>query len=121
MASLAFPVVWRFFHPECDAPVEEYQFHKNRKWRFDYAFPVFMVAVEMEGGVYTGGRHVRGKGYTNDVKKYNAAAAIGWRIIRMTPEMWNDDPVAGIDHVMKVLKMNEGAITKVCRTPQSKQ
>lgn len=67
-------------------PVLEYRFHPKRKWRFDYAWPDQMLAVEVEGGVWTKGRHVRGKGYINDMEKYNAAMMLGWRLLRFTPE-----------------------------------
>ena len=67
------------------APVKEHRFHPSRMWRFDYAFPEQMVALEVEGGVYTQGRHIRPKGFLGDVEKYNAAAMAGWRVVRTTP------------------------------------
>lgn len=67
-------------------PVKEYQFHKSRKWRFDYAFIEHKIALEVEGGVYTGGRHIRPKGFLNDIEKYNTAAMLGWRVLRTTPD-----------------------------------
>jgi len=68
------------------APRREYRFHPTRKWRFDFAFPEYSLAVEVEGGVYTKGRHTRGAGFTRDAEKYNEAALLGWRVIRVTPE-----------------------------------
>ena len=62
--------------------VHEYQFHETRKWRFDFAHPETLIAVEVDGGVWTGGRHTRGQGYVNDCEKLNAAAAMGWRVFR---------------------------------------
>ena len=105
MASLPFPVVWGFFYPKCDVPEPEFLFHPKRKWRFDYAFPAHKVAVEIEGGVWTKGRHTRGKGYTNDIKKYNEATVLGWRIIRMTPGMWEEDPTGIVDQIREVLNL----------------
>lgn len=67
-------------------PVPEYQFHPGRRWRFDYAFPLHMVAVEIEGGAWTNGRHTRGKGFVADLEKYNAAALLGWQLLRYTPD-----------------------------------
>ena len=66
--------------------VKEYQFHQKRKWRFDYAIPSHKIASEVEGGVWTGGRHIRPQGFLGDVDKYNAAALMGWRLFRVTPE-----------------------------------
>jgi very-short-patch-repair endonuclease len=67
-------------------PEREYRFHGERKWRFDFAFPDHMVAVECEGGVWSGGRHVRGQGFIDDCEKYCTAAADGWRVLRVTKE-----------------------------------
>lgn len=66
-------------------PEREHLFHPTRKWRFDYAWPGQKVAVEVEGGIYTQGRHTRGKGYADDMEKYNAAALRGWTLLRYTP------------------------------------
>jgi hypothetical protein len=66
-------------------PETEHKFHPTRKWRFDYAWPRYKIALEVEGGVWTGGRHTRPKGFLGDVEKYNHAAAMGWRILRTTP------------------------------------
>lgn len=66
--------------------VKEHAFHPNRKWRFDYAFPQHKIALEVEGGIYTSGRHIRPKGFLGDMEKYNAAAMMGWRVLRCTPK-----------------------------------
>ena len=66
-------------------PVREHQFHPTRKWRFDFAFPDDMLAVEIEGGV--NGRHHRFSGFAKDAEKYNAAALLGWRVLRFTTSM----------------------------------
>lgn len=62
----------------------EHLFHSTRKWRFDLALPDHQIALEIEGGIWTQGRHVRGSGYENDMEKYNAAQEIGWRVARAT-------------------------------------
>ena len=43
--------------------VREYRFHPDRKWRSDFCWPAEDVRlfVEIEGGIWTDGRHVRGK------------------------------------------------------------
>ena len=67
------------------APETEYKFHPERKWRFDYAWSDAKVALEVEGGVWSGGRHTSSRGYMNDIEKYSEAAALGWLIVRTTP------------------------------------
>ncbi len=62
----------------------EYTFHHERKWRFDFAFPSVKVAMEVDGGIYSGGRHTRGKGFENDCEKCNEAAMLGWTVLRVT-------------------------------------
>lgn len=66
--------------------VKEYRFHPTRKWRFDYAIPSHKIAVEVEGGVWSGGRHTSPQGFLNDIEKYNCAALMGWRLFRVTPD-----------------------------------
>ncbi len=66
-------------------PVPEFRFHPIRRWRFDYAWPDERLALEVEGGIWIGGRHNRGSGFVKDMEKYNRAACMGWRIIRCQP------------------------------------
>lgn len=69
--------------------VREFRFHPTRKWRFDYALPEYKIAIEVEGGVWTGGRHISPTGFLRDMEKYNSAAALGWRVIRTVPTQLN--------------------------------
>lgn len=69
-------------HVEC---VKEFKFHPTRRWRFDYAIPEHKIAVEVEGGVWTNGRHTRPQGFLGDIEKYNTATLMGWRVFRTTP------------------------------------
>ncbi|MCS7295531.1 MAG: hypothetical protein NZ761_09060 [Dehalococcoidia bacterium] len=71
-------------------PEREYRFLPGRRFRFDFAWPSARVALEIEGGRFAGGRHVRPEGYARDVVKYSAAAALGWRVIRAVPEQVED-------------------------------
>ena len=65
---------------------KEVLFHPVRKWRFDFGFIHEKVAVEVEGGVWTRGRHTRGAGFISDCEKYNEATVMGWLVLRVTPE-----------------------------------
>lgn len=65
-------------------PVREFRFALPRLFRADFAWPGQMILAEIEGGVWTGGRHTRGSGFTADCEKYNIAAALGYRVFRFT-------------------------------------
>jgi len=63
-------------------PEREYAFHPERKWRFDFAWPQFNLAVEIEGR-----RHLTYAGFNEDCDKYNIATIMGWRVLRYTTRM----------------------------------
>ena len=83
MEQDAFP---KLITKECAVEcIKEHQFYKHRKWRFDYAIPKYKIALEVEGGIWTYGRHTRAKGFLKDMDKYNTATLLGWRVFRCTP------------------------------------
>ena len=63
-------------------PEREYEFCPGRKWRFDFAFPLQRVAVEIEGGVH----RIKSR-FKSDIEKYNTGTLMGWKILRYTPAM----------------------------------
>lgn len=67
-------------------PATELLFHPKRKWRFDYAWPTRMLALEVHGGIHSGGRHTRGRGFVEDRAKMNEATLLGWTVLEVTPE-----------------------------------
>lgn len=98
-------------------PQKEYQFHAERRWRFDFHWKHIgkLLAVEVEGAIFgrpvvchqcgqqvkrqvngkwvvvrEGGRHNTGVGIEGDMEKYNEAALYGWRVIRVTSTMIRD-------------------------------
>jgi len=73
--------------PYLEDPEKEYRFHDERKWRFDFAWPKYMIAFEAEGGTWIDGAHTRGKHFEEDCEKYNAAGVLGWRVYRFTTDM----------------------------------
>lgn len=60
--------------------------HK-RWWRADWLFIQgrSVVALEVEGGVHTKGRHTRPSGFMKDMEKYNAMSELGILLVRTTP------------------------------------
>lgn len=65
---------------------QEYKFHPTRKWRADFLITGTKILVEVEGGIWSGGRHTRGKGYVGDMEKYNEAAMMGFTVLRFSTE-----------------------------------
>ena len=70
---------------------EEYQFSKERKFRFDFAIPAVKIAVEFEGGIRGNiGGHTSGRGVKRDIEKYDMATQDGWTIIRLHAENYEE-------------------------------
>lgn len=65
-------------------PERQFQFCPTRQWRSDFAYPVARLLIECDGGAYIQGRHTRGKGFEEDCVKLSTAAALGYRVIRVT-------------------------------------
>jgi len=96
-------------------PIPQYQFahhvyyvdkagrRRQRAWAFDFAWPIERVAVEIEGGIWSGGRHSRGAGMIADADKYNHAALDGWLLLRYTSYHITHDPYAMIEQVKEAL------------------
>jgi very-short-patch-repair endonuclease len=64
----------------------EYPASHDRRWRLDYAWPAQRVALEVEGGYWTGQGHSRAKRAAEDRQKHNALAVAGWIVLRCDPE-----------------------------------
>ena len=62
----------------------ELKFHPSRKWRIDLAIESLKIAIEFEGGIYSGGRHTRPTGFLGDIEKYNNLTLYGWKLLRYT-------------------------------------
>jgi hypothetical protein len=83
------------------AALPEVRFHPERKWRIDVALTNRLdgqepsakpcaIAVEINGGAFSRGRHVRGDGFVKDMEKLNAMTVLGWRILQFTPQQVRD-------------------------------
>jgi hypothetical protein len=67
----------------------EVPFAEGRRWRFDFVVrhPLAAeveVAVEVDGGAYSGG-HRRGPAADGECDKANAAVLAGWLVLHFTP------------------------------------
>ena len=112
---------WRLLASNSPKPTQEYRFvrevieegpgirkrikkAKLQDWRFDFAWVSQKVAVELEGGIWTDGAHVRGGHYESDCKKYNAAQMFGWVVLRFTGGMLERDPIGCVEMVQTALQ-----------------
>lgn len=58
-----------------------------KDWRFDFANQDLMLAFEVDGGTWTGGRHTRGAGFESDRHKFAEATKLGWTVVAFTGGM----------------------------------
>lgn len=63
----------------------QYRFAPPRRWLADFASPAHRLIVEVDGGIWTNGRHTRGSGRVRDMERDNWCALNGWRVLRFTP------------------------------------
>jgi len=86
-------------------PTREHVFAPPRRFRFDFCWPDKMVAVEIEGGIWTNGAHTRGKHYELDCEKYNLATSLNWRVYRFTEKhVKNGSGLAMVEAALKGTK-----------------
>ena len=64
----------------------EYVFRPDRDFKMDFAWPEHKIFLEFEGG-----GHQNWNRYHSDVEKYNEAALDGWRLVRVTFKMLEDE------------------------------
>jgi hypothetical protein len=79
--ALQFEFLWSIWNGP--ALAREYKFHTQRRWRLDYYHAATRTAIELEGGLYSNGRHTRTAGFLGDIEKYNAATMHGIALLRL--------------------------------------
>lgn len=103
-----FQTYWNMFASGAPQPVREYRFHPVRRWRFDFAWPDHQVAVELQGGTWSKGRHVRGHGYENDCEKLAEAQLNGWVVLYVTRGMLERNPPQIVQWVLQAIGAKDG-------------
>jgi very-short-patch-repair endonuclease len=99
----SFETYWQMFAPPYIELRCEVLFAPPRKYRFDFAHMASLTAIELEGGVWSGGRHTRPKGFEDDCQKYNLATCEGWAVLRYTGKMLNKDPQGVICEIVELI------------------
>jgi very-short-patch-repair endonuclease len=99
-----FDYYWRILAGDMPRPVPEFEFDKviKRKHRFDWAFPEYRVAVEVDGGQWSkgGGRHAG----DDDREKTNIAASLRWLVFHFSPDQLKRDPKNCVRLVVQAIK-----------------
>jgi very-short-patch-repair endonuclease len=93
----------------------------GRQWRFDFAFPLHRLAVEIEGLVVmrvngellVKGRHASISGFKEDCEKYAWAVILGWRVLRFEQSQVRDK--TAIDMTARALAALEGSVSVASR------
>lgn len=81
---------------------KELQFAKPRLWRFDWAYESQRIAIEYQGGNYTGKGHNTIKNLRNDYEKFTEAALLGWTLILIDSQSVRDG--RAVEWVERALK-----------------
>lgn len=86
-------------------PEREYRFHPTRRWPFDFAYPERKIAIEVQGGTWSGGAHGRGSGIERDYEKINAAQILGWTVLQFSTTMIKSGEA--LEAIEKILNQKE--------------
>lgn len=65
-------------------PEQQATFMPSRNWRYDFCWRAHRLVVDIDGGTFSGGAHVRGAGFENDREKDAHAAIEGFAVLRFT-------------------------------------
>lgn len=92
----------RLHGPDLPPHEREARFHPSRRWRFDFSWKAARVAVECDGGQFAhgGGRHATDA----DRDKLNHAGALGWRVLRFSPQQIARDPAGCVALIRRALE-----------------
>lgn len=88
----------RLEHAGLPVGVPQFRFVEGRQYRFDRAWPDRMVAVEVQGGVWSDDGHGRKSMVARDCAKLSLAAALGWRCLPVTRAMIEDGTAITLIH-----------------------
>ena len=102
----AFEYNWRALGYPANVWQREYRFAPPRLFRFDFANLDSGIAVELDGGTWTGGRHVTGAGFARDAVKNNLAMLHDWRVFHLTADMLALDPAHHLGQIAEALGLD---------------
>jgi hypothetical protein len=89
-----FSQIWTKLYPDIDLH-SEFKFCSPRRFRFDFAHIPSKTAIEIQGAIWTSGRHSRGSGLIKEYEKMNLAAFLGWKIFYLSTKTIEDLEIYG--------------------------
>lgn len=137
----SFDTQFRILGQDLPDPEVQYRFAPPRQWKFDRAWPMYKVAVELEG-IFRGGHTIRchkcktevrarkGDGspgkvmrlygwhqrysrFKSDKVKYNKAVRDGWFILRFIYDDVHGDPFDMVDMIRSVLESRKHTVRAI--------
>lgn len=102
-----FARLWEIFNQSRTVPSYEthFRFFAPRAWHFDFAWPDYRVAVEIQGGTFSTqamGHHT-GTGIDKDNEKRNHAQLLGWCVLCYSSKVLDQQPGFVVDQVVSLL------------------
>ncbi|KKM93800.1 hypothetical protein LCGC14_1204650 [marine sediment metagenome] len=95
--------LWKKYAAHLPEPVRQHRF-TTRKWRFDFAWPELWIAVEIQGGLFKGLWHQRGRQYHDNCEKYTEAAIAGWSVLLFTTIDMDERPMQTVEKVAEFVR-----------------
>jgi hypothetical protein len=89
---------------------------KFPNWRYDYAIyitdllPANCILLEIDGAVFSGGRHTRGYGFSDDCIKKAVANWVGFRCFSFTSTQIIKNPAICSEFISNMLKNEKKGI-----------
>lgn len=106
MSALEDTLEWQFRMAGLPPPEREFRAIPGRRYRWDFAFRAARLLVEVQGGVWTGGKHGRGSGIAKDAEKLAEATLAGWRVLVCTSDQIRSGKA--LDWVQRALGYDPG-------------
>jgi len=136
----AFDTQFRALANDLPKPEAHYRFHPSRKWELDRAWIKYLVAAEIEGGIYgsqikchncgtiqrarkSDGSlgaiirpsygHASFSRFKTDAEKYNEAAKLGWLVLRFIREDVLGDPFSMVETIRSTLETRRWRVSMI--------
>ena len=111
-----FFILWKLSYPKLPLQ-KEVALIPRRKFRFDFVHTASKTCIEIQGGLYSRGRHTRGKQMEKEYLKWLLAQSLGYTIIPIGTEQVEDGKVLELiaKTIIKREKLLNNASKRVSR------